>query len=245
MLRGYLAVLVLPFSFLCVVCLNAQTITITPTSLTFPTTAQSSRSVKQIITITNTGNTFVILSSSAFKPGTQDFVLDDGCPVTLAAKATCTLGVTFTPTHDGDFPMTLNIFHKATNLPNPQPISIDGSGSVSPISPTLVVTPSMLSFPSTHVGKTKVLNLQMYNPGPQLNNLQTMPAGDPAFLLGSSPCSPAPGETCIYPVTFAPKVAGTVTGSQTFLPDANNPTNTIVVQLTGTGTGHAISGSKK
>jgi hypothetical protein len=132
--------------------LPAPVVTISPTSLTFASQSIGTTSAPQAVTMTNTGSGALAIASIVTTAG---FAQIDTCGTSLAAGATCTINVTFTPTTTGSVTGTLTITDNA--LSSPQIVSLGGSGSgfsiaVSPasasviagnsVSYTVTVTPS-------------------------------------------------------------------------------------------------------
>jgi len=89
-----------------------------PRNLSFPNQAQGTTSPAQPSTITNAGNAPLTISAIA---ATGDFAQTNNCPVgpaTLAAGASCTVQVTFTPTAAGTRTGTVSITDDATGSPH-------------------------------------------------------------------------------------------------------------------------------
>src|SRR2546429_6643352 len=90
-----------------------------PTSTLFPYAALF-RSA-QAVTLSNPTGTALTITSIGFtgtNPG--DFGQSNNCPIspsTLAANATCTINVTFTPTATGSRSATLTVTDNASNKP--------------------------------------------------------------------------------------------------------------------------------
>ena len=79
------------------------------------------------MTLTNTAET--PLASISFTI-TGDFHLINNCPTTLAPHASCSLGVTFTPTELGSRSGTLTVHDKwAGNAVHPPTVALSGSGT--------------------------------------------------------------------------------------------------------------------
>jgi hypothetical protein len=132
--------------------LAAPVVSVSPASLTFASQSIGTTSAPQAVTMTNTGSGALTITSIVT---TGDFAQLNTCGTNLAAGATCTINVTFTPTATGSITGTLTITDNA--LSSPQIVSLGGSGSgfsiaVSPasasvvagnsVSYTLTVTPS-------------------------------------------------------------------------------------------------------
>lgn len=98
--------------------------TVTPASLTFPSTNVGTSSGSQVITLANSGNAMLNISSVQIS---GDFVQTNNCGVTVAAGASCTINVTFSPSVSGTRSGTLTINDNAN--PNLQSITLSGTGS--------------------------------------------------------------------------------------------------------------------
>jgi uncharacterized repeat protein (TIGR01451 family) len=112
-------------------------VTVTPSSLTFASQPMNSTSPAQNVTVTNTGTGPVTFTSfSITGTNSSSFALANGTNAcsptgTLAASASCTIGVTFTPTSTGEFVATLSIADSATG--SPQTVALNGTGNNSPV----------------------------------------------------------------------------------------------------------------
>jgi len=119
---------------------------ISPSSLTFTAQEIGTTSAPQTMTLTNTGSLdLTILSIVA----SGDFAPTNNCPVspaTLAANATCTISVTFTPTAVGTRSGSVIMTDNAPG--SPPTVSLSGSGAA----PVGTLSPPSLAFPSQPVG---------------------------------------------------------------------------------------------
>src|SRR5581483_3128009 len=148
------------------------------------------------------------------------------CGATLAAGASCSVGVTFSPTANGTVNGTLTFTDSAQT--SPQTVSLTGSG-VAPV--TLSAT--SLSFSTTVVGNTSSSR------SVTLTNHQTVPlnfksiAASAGFAVATNTCgsSIGAGASCVVGVTFSPTAVGSATGSVAFVDDAGTQS----VALSGTG----------
>ena len=182
-------------------------LTLTPTSLTFPSTTQSVTSLPQAVKLTSSGGVSVQLQAPTV---TGDYAVSSNpCPASLAPGASCTLQITFTPTTTGDRPGLLTI---PANVPGGQvTATLDGTG-VSP--PSLSLLPLSLTFGSTAVGSTSTaLGIVVTNSGGTTAQLLT-PTTTGDFAVSSNTCgsSLAPLAFCTVQVTFTPTTTGTRTG---------------------------------
>ncbi|GIF48094.1 ASPM-SPD-2-Hydin domain-containing protein [Asanoa ferruginea] len=96
---------------------------VTPGALTFASRQVGTTSAAQQVTVTNTGNASASISSLSV---TGDYAQTNNCG-SLAAGASCTANVTFTPTGSGTRTGTLSI---ASNAPgSPHTVSLTGVGT--------------------------------------------------------------------------------------------------------------------
>jgi hypothetical protein len=105
---------------------SGPTLTAAPSSLSFGNQAVGSASAAQTVTVTNTGTATASLSSvSAGAP----FAETSTCGSSLAAGASCTASVTFTPTAGGAATGSLSV---ASNAPgSPLTVALSGTGVAS------------------------------------------------------------------------------------------------------------------
>ncbi len=131
---------------------------LTPASLTFPSEPLKTAATAQPVTLANTGNAALNVTSIQI---TGDFAQTNNCPAALAAGSNCTISVKFTPTATGTRTGTLTVSDNGAG--SPQTAALTGSGSdfslvASPTSATvkagsvatynLTVSPSGGSFAS-------------------------------------------------------------------------------------------------
>src|SRR5919202_4206582 len=112
-------------------------VTLTPSSLTFPTQAVGTTSEPQSITVTNSGGSGLFINSAQTR-GTNalDFTqVSDGCSgLTLAAGASCSVSITFSPTAGGTRSATFIVTDNAANSPQSAAITGTGAGDTPPLS---------------------------------------------------------------------------------------------------------------
>jgi hypothetical protein len=204
--------------------LTAQSVTVSPTSLSFGNQAVSTTSSAKTVTLKN-GQSVAITISSIATSG--DFAQTNTCGASLAAGAKCTISVTFTPTVTGSRSGTLTITDSGSN--SPQTASLAGTGIAQ-----ATVSPATLSFGNQAIdtpspAKTATLT----------NNLPTALAVSSITASGNytqtNTCatSVAAGGTCTISVTFTPTATGSSTGTLTITDAASNSPQS--VSLTGSG----------
>jgi phospholipase C len=105
----------------------APGIALSTTSLSFGNEAITQTSSASIVTVTNTGTAALTLSGIAETgANTGDFAQSNSCGGTLAAAASCSLSVTFTPSATGARSASITITDNAPG--SPQAVSLTGTG---------------------------------------------------------------------------------------------------------------------
>jgi trimeric autotransporter adhesin len=139
------------------------TVTVAPSNLTFASQPVNSTSPAQNVTVTNTGTgTVTFAGFSITGSGSGSFALASGTNAcnptgTLAASASCTIGVTFTPTVTGEISATLSIADNATG--SPQTVALGGTGNNSPV--TISIPPGGSTTGTATPGGTAFYGLQI------------------------------------------------------------------------------------
>lgn len=120
------------------------------TSLAFNSQTVGTTSAARPVTITNNGTMPVSISAAAATP-TPEFAATGNCVGNLAAGASCTMNVTFTPSAAGNRSGNLTITSNATG--SPHAVTLAGPGVTAPTGAATLDT-SALSFPSTNAGES-------------------------------------------------------------------------------------------
>lgn len=97
-------------------------VSLSPTSLTFSNQAVGTTSSPQSVTLTNSGNAALTITSVAT---IGDFGQTNACGSSLAAGAHCSINVTFTPTAAGT---RLGMLTITTNAAGPDGVTLSGTG---------------------------------------------------------------------------------------------------------------------
>jgi sugar lactone lactonase YvrE len=186
-------------------------------TLTFGVQAVGTTSPAQSVSLTNTGNdTLTIVSVTATGPFAA--VTDAGnCIVgtTLAAGASCTLGVTFTPTSIASASGTFTVADNALGTNATQTLPLIYSYSANATSTVLTTTPATASLPyGTFVVLTAAVSPQSGNTNGFTGSVSFT---DGAASLGSSPTN-AQG---VATLSITPSL-GTHSFTANFLGDANH-----------------------
>ncbi len=195
--------------------LTAGSLALSPTSLVFAGTTIGVRSPTQTVTVTNPGAvgvTGVAIALSGVMSG--DFTLTAGgaaaCPSTLAATASCVVGISFKPTTAGG----RTAFLTAASSAGTTAAGLSGTG-LTPAS--LTVTPSQLNYATTLVGQVSgVQVLTVTNSGG--TGISDLGIGaSAAFQLdpATTTCGAklGAGAGCAAGVIFKPQADGLALGS--------------------------------
>jgi hypothetical protein len=97
---------------------------LSPSTLTFATQLMGTTSSPQVISLTNSGTAALTISSIA---ASGDFAQTNNCGTSLAAAASCSINVTFTPTTTGSRTGSIAVTDNASG--SPQTIALSGSAS--------------------------------------------------------------------------------------------------------------------
>jgi len=123
----------------------ATPVILTPTSLTFAAQLITTPSAAQKITLKNNQTVTLTISSITTSTNYSETSTCPISPATLAAGATCTISVTFTPTALGTINGTLSVSDNAAG--SPQTASLTGTGTLDGVA-YIGITPSVPSAPS-------------------------------------------------------------------------------------------------
>lgn len=209
----------------------AASVTLSPSSLSFGNQVQGVPSTAKKVTLTN-GLTKA-LTITSIGNSLPDYTQSNTCPVspaTLAAGATCTISVTFTPTTLGARSDTLQVNDSASG--SPQNLSLNGTGVAA-----VTATPTSLSYANQVIGKKSSVQTVTVknNQSGKLTITSIVSTLSDYTTTTTCPLSPstlAGGATCKISVFFTPAAAGTRSGTLTV---ADNAAVSPTVSLTGTG----------
>ena len=103
-------------------------VSFSPTSLTFPQEGVGSTSSAQSVTLSNTGNSSLSISSITITGiNASDFVQTNTCGSSVAVGASCTISVTFTPSAPGSRTASVSVTDNANG--SPQAVTLAGTGT--------------------------------------------------------------------------------------------------------------------
>ena len=219
----------------------APTAGVSPGALTFASTqVGQTNATSQLVTLTNTGLgpwTLTNLALAGANPGNYSQTNNCNVGAAMAAGASCTVTVYFTPTATGSRPASLTF----TDTAGTQTVTLAGTGAA----PTAGVSPGALTFTSTQVGQTnatpQTVTLTNTGLGPwTLTNLALAGANSGNYSQTNNcnvGAAMAAGASCTVTVSFTPTATGSRPASLTF----TDTVATQTVTLAGTGAAPILS----
>jgi hypothetical protein len=227
-------VIVLTFAF---VDTHLVAATVSPSGLSWAVVQVGNTGGPKSVMLTNNSSSSITIKSIVVG-GTNptDFLISaKTCGSSLGASANCSITVLFKPSITGVRKATLTISDTAAN--NVQSVSLSGTGT--PSTTNIVVSPSSLSWLSVVVGSQGASkSVTVTNQGPTVVNITSIKvggtnAGD--FTIPTKTCasSLAASASCSVTIGFAPLSAGTRTGVLTLVDTAANSPQTIAVSGVG------------
>ncbi len=173
------------------VLLQSPAVSLSSSSLTFPSEALGTTSTGQTVTLTNTGSASLTISSIA---ATGNFATTNTCGSSLAPNANCVISVTFTPTSAGTLAGSVFITDSASN--SPQTITLTGTGA--PIKLTLKLSASVVIGSLSTTGNTIGLNY----PAPSGGAVISLSSSNPALASPPSTVTVPAGAVTSAPFTI-------------------------------------------
>jgi hypothetical protein len=210
-------------------------ISLSPTSLPFGTVIVGTTSAAKTLTLTNNLSTALTIGFSASGDYTAVGSGASPCGVTLAGKAKCTMGVTFSPKSNGSINGVVTVTYNSTF--SPQQVALSGTGSGGAAS-ALTFSPSSLTFAAQLIGTTSASKtVTVTNSSGSPVNISGISAiGNYAAVgAGVTPCggSLAALAKCTIAVTFVPSINGTIKGAVAFTD--NTAVSPQIYNVSGTG----------
>lgn len=174
-----------------------------PSPLTFPNTPLGSFNTLPV-TLTNTGTKAVSIKSIS---AINDYTASSNCGSSVAAKASCTINITFTPTASGARPGALMIASSDPASPERVDLVAKGLG--------IVLSSQRIGFGTQAVGTTsgpKTVTITNQNPAPVL--MGNLIATDD-FIVSANNCPVSLGtlQSCTIQIEFSPDETGSITGN--------------------------------
>jgi 6-phosphogluconolactonase (cycloisomerase 2 family) len=214
---------------------GAPAVVIAPTTLTFPSQTVGTSSVAQTVTLTNSGNATLNITSVAITGANAgDYSETNTCGTILAASANCAISVTFKPTATGTRTASISIADNASG--SPQTVALSGTGAAA-TAPVVTRSPTTLTFASQTVGTNSVAQtVTLTNSGNATLNITgvTITGANAGDYSETNTCGAtlAASANCSISVTFKPTASGARTASVSIADNASGSPQT--VPLSGT-----------
>ena len=210
-------------------------------SLDFGSRRVNTTSPASTITLTNSGNIDLKISSITLAGSYIPFSKTSGCPVSpdpLAAGESCTIDVTYTPTGRGDHSSTLKVYSNAPGSPHELPLSGTGLQSA------LTLSATELDFGTEPTGTTSApKSVTLTNSGNDVLNISSISSGNSGIFPETNDCgsSLAAQASCTLSVAFSPP-SGPGGNFGTYLSIKHDgPGREHLVMALGTGVGPKVS----
>ena len=218
-------------------------VSLSPTSLAFGSQHVGTPSTARTVTLSNTGNAALSMTSLAVKgTNSSNFAQTNTCGRSVAAGAHCTISVTFKPSASGSRTAYLSITDNARG--SPQAVTLSGTGTLTAATAPLVsLSATSLAFGNQSVGTTSTAQtLTLGNTGNAALSITSvaLTGTNASDFAQSNTCgsSLAAGANCTIVVMFTPSVAGTEAASLSIADNCSGSPQT--VSLSGAGTHDVI-----
>ena len=206
----------------------APVVSLSSTTLTFGSQLVNTTSAAQAVTLTDTGNASLSITSIV---ASGDYAQTNTCGTSVAAAGSCTISVTFTPTATGTRTGAITITDNAAG--SPHIVSLTGNGTTV-VAPAVSLSTSSLSFGNQNLNTTGAAQtVTLNNTGNAALSVTNIVASGDYAQSNTCGTSVAAGANCTISVTFTPTATGTRTGAVTITDNAAGSPH--IVSLTGTG----------
>ncbi len=214
----------------------APVVSLSASSLTFAGQPVNSTGTQQGVILTNAGASPLNVGSIALGGANSgEFALAQNCGVSVAAGASCTINVTFSPAAAGTQVAVVNINDNAPA--SPQQIALTGTGTLAPI---VSLSETNLTFGAQNVGTTSPPQpVTLTNTGSAPLAVTGSGATGDFAQVNNCPATLAIGAKCTITVTFTPTASGNRYGTATVSDSAANSPQTMV--LAGTATAPVVT----
>jgi hypothetical protein len=202
---------------------------LSPTSLNFGNQTVGDGQGYQTVTLTNTGNIALTITSIAVNLSNGGYAQINTCGTSVAAGASCTYSLTWNPAKAGTMTGSITFTDNAPG--SPQTVSLTGIGVV----PTVTLSRTSLTFATQVVFTTSAAQtVTLNNTGLGILTISKIAVTGPFTQTNTCGTQVAAGGSCTFSVKFKPTTSGTLTGSVSITDNASGSPQKIA--LSGTGT---------
>jgi hypothetical protein len=218
---------------------QAPAASLSTSSLTFASQTTGTTSAPQTITLTNSGNESLSISSiglTGANPG--DFTQSNTCGSSVAPGNTCMISVSFTPPATGTFSATLALTDNASG--SPQSVSLSGTG-VTPATASLSATSLAFGNQGTDTtSSSQTVTLSNTGGAALIITSMAFTGANAGDFTQNNNCgtSVAGGTSCTISIVFTPSASGSAAASFQMTDSAIGSPQ--VITLSGTGTHDVI-----
>jgi hypothetical protein len=225
---------------------GSAAVSLSPTSLAFGSQHVGTTSTAHAVTLSNTGNATLTISSIVINgANSTNFAETNTCSRFMAAGASCTISVTFTPSVNGTRKASVSITDNVHG--SPQTVSLSGTGTLTAATataPAVSLSPTSLAFGNQPVGTTSApQTVTLSNSGNAAMSITSLvlTGTNASDFAQTNTCgsSVAAGAHCTISVTFTPAASGSRTASVSVTDNASGSPQ--AVSLSGTGTAPVVS----
>lgn len=213
---------------------SAQQASVSPSALNFAPqviSLVSPGSQPQPVTVTNTGNANLVISSVQASGG---FKQTNNCS-TVSPNGSCTIAVSFSPGTIGSFNGAITINDNAAL--SPQIVSLFGNA----IAPAQLA-PGTVSFGTIAVGTSSPSKILTFSAAPNSSlSINQISASGNFAESNNCPSTLQGGRSCTINVVFHPTVNAAVNGALAVSVLVANSALAFSAALTGTGSGNVVS----
>ena len=203
--------------------LTPAAVSLSPSSVSFSTPLGTS-SASQAITVTNTGGAALGISSIAANYPFE--IMTSTCTGNLAAGASCSVNISFTPQTSSSVTGAFTITDNASGSPQSVPLTGTTPAAVA-------LSPSSLTFSSQAIGTTSAAQtVTLTNTGGTSLSTSSIATSQPFAETNNCPVSLVGGASCSISVTFTPHASGIASGAVTISDNAAGSPQSVT--LTGT-----------
>lgn len=209
-------------------------ISLTGAPVNFGNQLKNTTSAVKSVTVKNNGSTTITITSITLNETTDFAISSNTCGASLAAKASCVIGLTFTPTTTG--PKKGAVIINDNDPTSPQIIGLTGTGTSN-----VSLSPNSISFAATPVGTTSAsTKVTLTNKTGVSITLSTPAVTITGAFVNASGTTCTNGlvianlGTCTINVQFKPTVVGYASG--TLSVSDTDVTSPQTVALSGIGT---------
>ncbi|HEV2247953.1 MAG TPA: choice-of-anchor D domain-containing protein [Terriglobia bacterium] len=196
-------------------------VSLSPLSLSFDLLQGGSTSPAQTITLANTGNaTLTITSLSA----SGDFAQTNTCGGSVPAGQGCAIGVTFRATVNGTSSGAVSITDNAPG--SPQTVNLTGTANL----PAVLLSPIAMSFPSRALNTTSSPQPEnLMNSGSASMTISGIATTGDFAETNDCPGTLVAGGNCTISITFRPTAQGTRMGTLSIADNAHGSPQTVAL----------------